>query len=234
MSKRSDIINISSIANAKYGLVYSEILGWIDLGHAAGTDIINILKQFDTGENSPDPRYTITYSQSMSKYGRRFGVGAHARWSIKKGRSQESKYSIIIAIMMRTALRFENLQASFPFSWATDSGFSAEDLVSDLLGFYRVTRPMNYFSHLRIVSQQDALRRWDHYGAIGNYKNKLFRPLLFPDPSLHKNAKPFYGLLPSFMTSITPYNSFNNDIVSIITDSGIHLNLGVIPTKELS
>lgn len=83
-------------------------------------------------------------------------------------------------MMMTLARRFEGLQNSFPFSWATDSGFSGEDLVLDLLGFYRVVACMSgIFSHLKPVSQADALRRWDHYGKIGSWKNETFKPLLF-------------------------------------------------------
>lgn len=233
MSKRGDLIELSAVSVAKYGLVYSEILGWIDLGHAAGTDIQNILKQMEQGEKRQDSHYEIVYSQSMYKFGHRMGMGVHARWKVMKGRNLESRYSIALAMMMRTALRFENLQASTPFSWTTDSGFSAEDLVSDLLGFYRVVRPMNYFPHLCLISKQEALKRWDHYGSIGNYKNKLFRPMLFPDPIKNKGARPIYGELPAFMKDILPYNNFTNGAVNIITNNGSHMNIGLPPMKGL-
>ncbi|WP_310794035.1 hypothetical protein [Brenneria goodwinii] len=160
------------------------------------------------------------------------GIGVHARWNVKKGRDLATRHSIALAMMMRTALRFENLQASIPFSWTTDSGFSSEDLVSDLLGFYRVVRPMNYFAQLRLISKQNALKRWDHYGAIGNYKNKLFRPMLFPDPEKNKSVRPTYGELPQFMKAITPYNNFSDGTVNVITNEGIHMNIAVEPMKD--
>ncbi|MEE4482134.1 hypothetical protein V2T44_04020 [Serratia ficaria] len=232
MSKRGDLIELSEASTAMYGLVYSEILGWIDLGHAAGTDIRNILGQMDAGEKRSEPYYKIIYSQSMYKFGHSLGIGVHARWSIKKGRNQASRHSIALAMMMRTALRFENLQATIPFSWTTDSGFSPEDLVSDLLGFYRVVRPMNYFPQLRLISKKEALKRWDHYGPIGNYKNKLFRPMLFPDPAKNKVARPLYGELPPFMKAVTPYNNFNDGTVNVIVNDGAHMNIGVEPMKD--
>lgn len=43
----------------------------------------------------------------------------------------------MLAMMMNTALKFEAYQSLKEFSWHTDSGFSGEDLVSDLFGFYR-------------------------------------------------------------------------------------------------
>ncbi|WP_338327840.1 hypothetical protein [Rosenbergiella epipactidis] len=82
MSKRSDIIDGNRAVTEKYGLVYTELLGWIDLG----------------------------------------------------------------------------------------------------LGFYRVISNYDPLLMLRPVSKEDALARWDYYGKIGNWKNKKFQPLLFPDP----------------------------------------------------
>ncbi len=36
--------------------------------------------------------------------------------------------------------------------------------------------PMTY---LTVLSKEEAYRRWDSYGSIGKYKNKLFKPLIF-------------------------------------------------------
>lgn len=44
MSERNDIIEPSEwTLDRKTGLVYSEILGWIDIGHVQGSDIKNLL-----------------------------------------------------------------------------------------------------------------------------------------------------------------------------------------------
>lgn len=40
MSTRNEIIDGSQAASARGGLIYTEVLGWIDLGHARGDDII--------------------------------------------------------------------------------------------------------------------------------------------------------------------------------------------------
>ncbi len=44
MSKRNDITDGIFATTKKYGLVYTEELGWIDLGHAQGQDA-RILKK---------------------------------------------------------------------------------------------------------------------------------------------------------------------------------------------
>jgi len=107
-------------------------------------------------------------------------------------------------MMMALARNFEAMQASFPCHLVTDSGFSREDLVSDLLGFYRVISSQNLFPALRPVSKAEALKRWDYYGPIGFFKNDSFLPLLFPDPEKFRNARPRKGRLPYFMQTVRP------------------------------
>ncbi|MCT4701046.1 hypothetical protein MUA02_03390 [Enterobacteriaceae bacterium H20N1] len=184
MSKRSDIIDGSAAARAPYGLVYTEVLGWIDLGHAQGTDIRNLLR------------------------------------------------SIALAMMMSLARKFEGLQSSFPISLTTDSGFSGEDLVSNLLGFYRVVSAQNLFGMLHPVSKEEALKRWDYYGKIGSWKNENFRPLLFPDPEMFPNARPRKGELPNFMKTVSPWSDFRSGIVSIASADGSYIDKakgGILP-----
>lgn len=154
------------------------------------------------------------------------GISKYVVWRIKKGTTLYERYSIALAMMMKVACRFENLQDSFPFSAITDSGFSGEDLVSDLLGFYRAIYNKNYFPELKPVSKEDALRRWDFYGPIGSFKNKTFRPMLFPDPDKNPNVRPYLGFLPSFMLTIKPYSRSTSDKVGIAVEDGseIHNN----------
>lgn len=39
MSVREEIVDARFADGLKYGLIYTEVLGWIDLGHAQGNDI---------------------------------------------------------------------------------------------------------------------------------------------------------------------------------------------------
>ncbi|KIS43432.1 hypothetical protein LG58_410 [Kosakonia radicincitans YD4] len=123
-------------------------------------------------------------------------------------------------MMMTMARKFEGFQAAFPNNVITDSGFSGEDLVSDLLGFYRVMSIQHPFDMLRPVSKEEALKRWDYYGKIGSWKNETFLPLLFPDPEKFPNARPRKGVLPNFMRTITPYNNWASGNIGIATANG--------------
>ncbi|MGD8206258.1 hypothetical protein ACQE3Y_19505, partial [Pantoea sp. FN0305] len=141
MSKRKDIIDPQASGTKEYGLIYSEVLGWIDLGHARGGDITDCLGQMERGEASGQPYYLVEYQQTMTY--KQVRTGRCSRWNIKRGRTLAERHSITLAMMMETAIAFENWQSMPFFSWYTDSGFSAEDLVSALLGFYKVVQPQN-------------------------------------------------------------------------------------------
>ncbi|KFC06255.1 hypothetical protein GTGU_02776 [Trabulsiella guamensis ATCC 49490] len=223
MSTRAEIKDGAQFDVLRSGIVYTEVLGWIDMGHARGSDIVELKKQFIAGERSGQPYYMVMYRQDMHfvKFNSQFGVGKFSRWEIKRGRSIEDINRIMLAMMINTAFRFEGLQSLSSFSWYTDSGFSGEDLVSDLFGFYRAIVPGRYGSHLRPVSYTAATRRWDYYGAVGSYKNRGFYPILFPDPDdpcvMHR---PYTSILPHFMTWLRPWNDFTSGIVKAITDNG--------------
>lgn len=156
MIKRKDIIDGREYGSP-YGLIYTEVLGWIDLGHAQGTDIRKLLRNIDTGESSGGECYKVAYSQSMIDPTRTMKMGKFITWRIKRGRSYFERKSVALAMMMSLARKFAALQSSFPVSLTTDSGFSGEDLVSDLLGFYRVVSVQNPFDMLRPVSKAEAL-----------------------------------------------------------------------------
>jgi len=208
MSKRSEIIDGNKAVTEKYGLVYTEVLGWVDLGHAQGTDIRNLLSQMTQGEASEKEFYDVRYSQGMAGIWGQVRSGKVMTWRIRRRRPYWEQKSIALAMMMSMALKFETFQGSFPNNLVTDSGLSGEDLVSDLLGFYRVVSAQNTFGMLRAVSKEEALKRWDYYGKIGSWKNDTFQPLLFPDPKKFPNSRPYKGVLPPFMRTVVPYNDF--------------------------
>ncbi|ORM74196.1 hypothetical protein HA48_05595 [Pantoea wallisii] len=226
MSKRNEIIDGSYAANSRNGLIYTEVLGWIDLGHAQGTDIRMLLNRINHGEASTQDRYDVVYAQTMSDPWRILRVGKSIKWRIRRGRPYRERQSIALAMMMTIARRFEAFQGAFPNNLLTDSGFSGEDLVSDLLGFYRIVTTTNPFPMLQPVSKEQALRRWDHYGPIGSFKNETFLPLLFPDPQRFRHASPYRGQLPEFMQTIRPYSDFKSGNVAIATRDGSFIQSG--------
>ncbi|MDQ2697089.1 MAG: hypothetical protein M3Z21_17265 [Pseudomonadota bacterium] len=86
----------------------------------------------------------------------------------------------------------------------TNSGYSAEDLVSNLIGFYRAVYPWrDYIGICKPVFIDQSLAIWDGYGAVGDNKNKQFDPVIYPNP-LTQCGIPFQGKLPAELNTIKP------------------------------
>jgi len=200
MAKRTDVMDGQQGVSARNGLIYTCRCGWIDMGHARPDGASALWNQIfnETKLASSDGTgFKVSYGQYM------YGVGVSRRYWVRKGLSRSDKESVALSIFMEVSQRFENLQDSWPFTWGTDSGFSAEDLVSDLIGFYRAVRPADadYIKECVPVSQKAALAVWDASGAVGAKKNRSFAPLLFPCSECNNNTN---DQLPSFLNTIVP------------------------------
>ena len=165
-------------------LVYSCRGGWIDKNHALKTTTRqfvganNLWKQIvdETGTKSQFPGengFKVTYIQDATQ----FHVGVTKSYCVKYGLSSSIKESVALAIFQEVSMEFESMQG-----WAvwSDSSFSVEDLVSNMIGFYRAVRPgPDYVALCQPVSKEASLKIWDTKGAVGSHKNKKFEPVFF-------------------------------------------------------
>lgn len=103
MSKRNEIIDGSQAATARGGLIYTEVLGWVDLGHARGDDVRILMNKIAHGEAMRAERYDVTYAQSMVSPKQIIRVGKFITWRIRKGRPYHERKSIALAMMMALA-----------------------------------------------------------------------------------------------------------------------------------
>lgn len=204
MSKREDIIGGSEAHDRLYGLIYTERCGWVDLGHAnpAGArELWRKIKNEKSMGPAPDGYFLIRYNQMMGRpY---FKVGTYRSFYIKKGLSLNDKKSVALSVFLEVSHAFESMQADWFWSRFTNSGFSEEDLVSDLIGFYRaVNQGPQYISLCKPVSKSTALQLWDKYGPVGNNKNHVPVPYIYPLPP--SEGKPKHVPLPQVLRSIRP------------------------------
>lgn len=218
MTKRADILDKSEIYRQDgslkaYGLVYTEKCGWVDLGHAnpngRGLEgAVTLWKKINSGtklfqcalDQTP---LKVSYSQSMGWHGIRDAVTKH--YEVQRELSSLSEQEgIALAIFMDVSIAFEALQSNWFYRHLTDSGYSAEDLVSNLIGFYRALRPGFDFSGVcKPVSKDQAFAIWDAYGGVGVNKNKELNPILFPNPQV-QSGLPYKGKLPPELDTIRP------------------------------
>lgn len=210
MTKRNDIIDDSDrliTRDIRYGLIYTDNLGWIDLGHANPAGAEKLWFEMTRPRGGDSEFYEVNYHQSMSKsiHGININTGIYRRFMVRRGLQERILQGIALSIFLGTSHRFESLQDFWPYVYLTDSGYSAEDLVSNLFGFYQAVNYADYTSYLQICSKEKAYRIWDFYGPVGEFKNKSVIPLLFPDPiNKDKRHEPYSGELPLFMDVIRP------------------------------
>jgi len=225
MTDRSDI---------DHRLAYSCNCGWIDKGHAGigrfrvvNTDLtqgaINLWKQIqsemygtsDTINNKPCFRVhyrqamgTTTNSQVLRKLFAFDGktllrVSHFGHYLVQKGLPKERKEEIALRIFLDVSYGFESMQSGFPFFLS--SGFSQEDLISNLLGFYSAVRGVSEGQIKQLcqfTSKHASLAVWDAQiknGKIGDVKNRdSAKPNFYPCsecktqpqfPSLFKSIK---------------------------------------------
>ncbi|QEW07378.1 DUF4056 domain-containing protein [Nitrincola iocasae] len=208
MSKRTDIIDGSLAFSQNTGLIYTRRCGWIDLGHArpkGPRDLWTKMLHEQTEEGAEQGFFRVSYNQEMrlSKFKITIGAGVRKKYDIKKNISPNEAKSIALAIFLDASHTFESMQSRWPYSWTTDSGYSAEDLVSNLISFYRALNPhIDYLQICQPVSKDIALQIWDRYGAVGNNKNHTLLPFLYPIPP--DQGGPVCGVLPPELSTITP------------------------------
>jgi hypothetical protein len=210
MTSRLDIVDGTQAAGKIYGLIYTRRCGWVDLGHANpdgpdGAKMLwdKILNEKDEG-GGESGFFRITYKQMMgNKY---IKMGIQKRYDIKKDISVNDKKSVALSIFLDVSYAFESMQSGWPFRWVTNSGYSAEDLVSDLISFYRAVNPnVPYIQVFQPVSKDLALKIWDRYGPVGNNKNYTMAPFLYPVPPAQ--GGPMCGILPPELNAIRPAKS---------------------------
>lgn len=214
MADRSKVKDGSSAEKDTKGLVYTRKCGWIDLGHAnpiGGAEVLwrklrkdpplrkSVIRSRDADKEKE--YFKINYKQNMVYRGK-ISTGVRRWFLIKRNLTMKQRKAVALSILLNVTLGFEGYQGSFPYCLFIDSGFSCEDLVSNVISLYRAINPSRkYLEMCEPVSKEIALAIWDKYGSPGKYKNKILRPIFFP---LDCKGSPRYGLFPAFLTYIKP------------------------------
>jgi hypothetical protein len=136
-AERNDILDASNAESKTYGLVYTKKAGWIDLGHAQAKGARMLWRQIKSEPQTQGTRYRyfVNYSEEMST--KIIGVGVTDHFWVKRHLTLQEKKSVAMAIYFSVSMDFETFQGQIPLSKTKDSSFSGEDLMSNLIGFYR-------------------------------------------------------------------------------------------------
>jgi hypothetical protein len=107
----------------------------------------------------------------------RLSVGSGDAFFIKYDLSPSEQEMVALAIFKEISIKFESMQNSFPFYLATDSGFSEEDLPSDLIAFYMTVKGYSKGEIEKMCAIQNAASSrevWKATGGLGN--NRRWKP----------------------------------------------------------
>lgn len=149
------------------------------------------------------PAFALYYGQRMGSARLNIYASAARNWIAQKGLSVADRESAALAIFLKASFDFETMQSSFPYSLITNSGFSPEDIVSNIIGFYSAFRNIPQERMRTIcgeVSVAESERIWDAHlpDGFSGLKNKTTRPILFPSNACQDTT------FPPLLTSITP------------------------------
>jgi len=206
MSEYTDIIDGIQAYGRNYGLIYTRKCGWIDLGHANPQGASTLYRKVQEANGAGILRRWFFYGQPMRKriFGSQWwgGLDVGSYYNLDAQLTPDQVKSVALGIFMDVSTMTENFQLSL--SRFTDSGFSAEDLVSNVLGFYRAVNPgYPYIALCEPVSLREAQHVWNTYGAVGSNKNMNFRPYLYPtSPGSEQGL--VSASLPRFLDTIIP------------------------------
>jgi hypothetical protein len=183
-------------------LIYTCRCGWVDKGHAIKTSAERLWSAVlnEAGADTQIGGFR-GFLVGFAEEEKRLGVvdGTRSRYVVRRGLSVAQKESVALGIFLSVSYDFEDTQATWPHTWVTDSGFSEEDLVSDLLGFYEAVRKVSWKFYCQPVSAEESLKIWDTYGGVGRHKNRSVKPNFYPCAGCKGPA-----IFPQIFTMIAP------------------------------
>ena len=154
--------------------------------------------------------------------------GVWRAYAVRKRLSMPERKSVALGIYLDLSYAFEQYQTRWPTSYIPiPSGFSVEDLMSNVIAFYRALvssdEKDDYIARCEPVSKEKALWVWDTYAPnyglwTGNVSGEL-RPYLYP---LEKKGSPKYGRLPDFLNKVKPASAGKGGLYWRIPDSNLN------------
>jgi RHS repeat-associated protein len=183
-ANRLDRLGFATIGDIDAGrLIYSCNCGWIDLGHAGlmenqkNTGQARLWNSVNNGSGEEGGEFTVCYSQKAKVLG--MPTGPDRCFKVKAGLTAKQKECVAIAILKNVSIAFEDLQATWPNTVWSDSGYSEEDLPSNMLGLLGAVRGYDrdkIFSLCGKLSKEESKAYWGDRKGLG--KNWSFSPIL--------------------------------------------------------
>ena len=168
-------------------LVYSCNCGWIDWKHAEPGSAMraywNTILTESGARSLTRNGFNVTLSQGSGVLGIELMRGLQSAF-VPYGVTLEEKKGIALDIFKKVSEQHEGIQLSWE-GWGTSSGFSEEDLVSNLIAFYRTVE--HYSRSLveservcHVLTKEQSKDVWN--SSNGLFKNKTWKPVYHYSP----------------------------------------------------
>lgn len=108
-----------------------------------------------------------------------YSQGVTLYYLVRRGMSPDERKSVALSIFMDVSLHFEKMQSEALSNMVSSSGFSVEDLVSDLIGFYVGLGEISSAEvdqYCTRLTKEESLAIWDAAPQTGK-TNKTFNPV---------------------------------------------------------
>lgn len=199
MTDRSDLVpDARGFRRVSYTCRY----GFVDWGHASPgrpsdpNSLAALHRQLTTerglwvGSDTLDlrlngrPAFLLTYGMGMGKrvFGMKLGISTMSHWVVQRQLNVRQREAVALGMLRLATLEFERIQERMGLS----SGFSAEDLPSNILGLLSLFRGLSDQQLRAMLGEVDVKAStdvWDRHlgrGGLGATKNRDFAPRLFP------------------------------------------------------
>jgi len=168
-------------------LFYSCNCGWIDTGHMRAENAQEILDKVRANKGKESLTrlgFLVEHSQraGVKKFGVFVGYTVTGEYFVRYNLKPDEQVSVALGIYKEVSEMFERRQSGRVQDWFTSSGFSGEDLVSNLLGFYRAVKGYTKDQILALckpLSKEGSLKIWDANGGIPKSRN--WKPVFYND-----------------------------------------------------
>jgi RHS repeat-associated protein len=170
------------------GLTYSCNCGWIDWGHANPTAANSLWKDITNGgtQSTSGKGFHLSFSETAGIPMPHFGgyiidFPTEGSYFVRHNLSVKQKESVALAIFQEVSVRFESGQRGMLGiqDKIMHSSFSEEDLVSNLIGFYRAVKGYaraDIESWCAVIKDEaENYKVWDKTG--GTKKNRSWTPV---------------------------------------------------------
>jgi hypothetical protein len=154
-----DGTHLRQLASGTLG--YYRNYGWVDWNHANPTfpnRVLELVKAVTEGSNGPGHREKgeegeFRLQMNPNRFAEAVAYPIYY-YTVKCKLTDDEQKEVALAIFMDYNIKYEKWQSGWPVNVLTNSGFSQEDLPSDIIGFYMAVKKLSRENVEQLIGPQ--------------------------------------------------------------------------------